>query len=154
MIIETTRFGQITVEDDSLISLPRGIIGCEDASEFCILREHPDSVFCWLQSIDRPELSMMVVDPWEIAPDYHIELSSVEADYLNVYQPEDILAIVIADATQDGNEVIINFSCPIIINSKSMTGLQVVLDGKRPNAEHPRPRKYNTGAADDVTRAA
>lgn len=154
MIIETTRFGQVTVDDDSLISLPRGIIGCEDAAEFCILREHPDSVFCWLQSTDRPDLSMMVVDPWEVAPDYHIELSCVEADYLNAHKSEDILALVIADATQDGNEVIINFSCPIIINSKSMTGLQVVLDGERPIADHPKPRKQDTGVADDVARAA
>lgn len=154
MIIETTRFGWIDVDEGSLINLQRGIIGYEDATEFCILREHPDSIFSWLQCTTRPDLTLLVVDPWEVAPDYHIELSPVEADYLNAYQSEDILALAVADAGSSGCEATINFACPIIINSKSMTGLQIVLDGERQNADQSQPRKSMTGAASDAAKAA
>ncbi|MEN6519772.1 MAG: flagellar assembly protein FliW [Armatimonadota bacterium] len=154
MIIETTRFGQIEVDGKSLIHLQRGIIGYEDAAEFCILREHPDSVFNWLQCTTRPGLAFMVVDPWEVAPDYHIELSPVEADYLDAYNSEDILALTVVDAGSNDCEVTINFACPIIINSKSMTGLQVVLDAERQNTGQPKPRKSTTGAAKHAAKAA
>ncbi|MEN6372559.1 MAG: flagellar assembly protein FliW [Armatimonadota bacterium] len=154
MIIETTRFGRIEVDDKSLINLQRGIIGYEDATEFCILREHPDSVFNWLQCTTRPDLALLVVDPWEVAPDYHIELSPVEADYLDAYHSEDILALTVADAGSNDCEVTINFACPIIINSKSLTGLQVVLDGERQSTGRSQPRKSTTGTARRTAKAA
>jgi len=55
--IRTTRFGEIEVEDEAVISVPGGLIGFSDQERYVIIEHKPESPFFWFQAVDRPDLA-------------------------------------------------------------------------------------------------
>jgi flagellar assembly factor FliW len=154
IVVETARFGQIEVEDRSVISLPRGLFGFEDATEFTLLQHRPGAAFRWLQCITRPDLAFVVVDPSDFFVDYGFDLSSVEAEYLTMDDPQDAIVLTMVSVGKDGGEVTANLVGPIVVNSKTLVGMQVVLDDERYSTKQPLTERSNTKAKEVLVRAA
>lgn len=131
MIVETARFGTVDVEANSIIKMPRGMFGFEEETEFCLVQHRPDTVFRWLQSTARPDLAFVVVDPSHFFEDYGFRLSSVEAEYLGLDDPESAMVLTTVSVSPGESEVTANLAGPIVINAKSLTGLQVALEDER-----------------------
>ena len=68
MIINSTRFGQIEIRDDSIIVFPEGLIGL-GGSRYALVARDDKSVFFWLHSIDDPSLALPVTKPWPFFTD-------------------------------------------------------------------------------------
>lgn len=131
MIVTTGQFGIIEIDEDKVISLPRGLVGYEDSTEFCIITLSPDANIKWLQSIREPDVAVMITDPSLTVPDYGFDLSNTEIEYLGIKQYEDIAVVNIVDECLMVGEGIIDLCNPIIINVKTLTGLQVALEDER-----------------------
>jgi flagellar assembly factor FliW len=154
MIVGTTRFGQVEVDDKSIIRLPRGLIGFDDASEYFLLDHGPESAFRWLQSVARPELAFVVVDPSEFFSDYEFELTETEADYLGIKKPGDAMVITLVTIDQGAGQVTTNLVGPIVINSNTLTGMQIVIDDERFGTKHILARGTNAVGTRSAARAA
>jgi len=64
MKIHTTRSGDIETPDKDIISLPEGILGFDDSSEYVLLEHDSEGTpFKWLQSTSDPNLAFIVMDP-------------------------------------------------------------------------------------------
>ncbi len=152
MIVETARFGFVNVDPASVISMPRGMFGFEEEMEFCIFRHRHDSSFRWFQSTTRPELAFVVVDPSLFFEDYSFVLSSVESEYLELESPGDAMVLVTVRMIGGDFEPSANLAGPVVINSKSLLGLQVALDDERWGTSHPL--KKSNDAHEKLPKAA
>jgi len=136
MIVETTRFGSIEVDDGSVLLMKRGILGFEFAKKFCLIQHRPDTPFKWLQSVETPDLAFAVIDPLQFISDYEIEISDVDATELELTDPEE--AVVLTTVTIKGDEGLVttNLAGPIVINAKTLVGMQLVLEDERYGTQH------------------
>ncbi|BBD07904.1 flagellar assembly protein FliW [Desulfovibrio ferrophilus] len=130
-----TRLGSLAVDMNRVIRFPRGIIGFEDCKEFTLLQLKEDSPFLILQSMTRPDLGLMVADPYTFLPDYNVKIGSAEQKILkldNIRQIAILVTVTIPPGRPE--ETSLNLMGPIIVNSRSRVGLQVPqVDTKYPN---------------------
>ncbi len=60
MIIETSRFGGIDVDDQRFLNFPKGLLGFPDDREYALIQTGENSAFYWMQAVHRPELAFVV----------------------------------------------------------------------------------------------
>ena len=53
MLIQTSRFGEIEVEENQIISLPSGLVGFSEDRRFVIREDDAAAPFLWLQAVDN-----------------------------------------------------------------------------------------------------
>lgn len=129
MQLNTRHFGVIDVDDNNVISFCKGIPGFEKSTKYIVIEGDDEaSPFKWLQSIDMPDLTLAIVDPFAIKEDYNFELNSDMTENLGINSYEDILIYSIIVVPEDISKISMNLKAPVVINSKSKRGEQIILD--------------------------
>ncbi len=128
MKIETTRFGQVEIDESLIITIPEGILGFEDLKRF-ILLDHYDkeSPFKWLQSIEDPSLAFVITDPLIFVPDYKANIHKEELVSIQLSEAGKAVIVVIVNIKRDHSEITINLQGPLVINSEKKLAKQCVL---------------------------
>jgi flagellar assembly factor FliW len=154
MLIETTRFGEIDVAEKSIMHMPQGMLGFESCKRFVLLEDRPDTPFKWLQAIDDPKLAFVVIDPTEFFSDYEFELTDEDADSLDLKDSTD--AAIVTTVTIDGenDKVTTNLVGPVVINSRTLTAKQIVLQDERYGTKHVIGRKTQANTTFEAAIAA
>lgn len=137
MKVNTTRFGVIETDDSSVINLASGPLGFEPQTRYCLIQHRPDTKFRWLQSIDDPSLAFVVVDPSEFFANYEFEVSDADAERIGLSAAEDALALAIVTIDRGTENITVNLAAPILINAKSLKGMQIVLQDNSYSVRHP-----------------
>ncbi|MCL5105760.1 MAG: flagellar assembly protein FliW [Armatimonadetes bacterium] len=137
MKVETTRFGELEVEESSIIKMPKGPIGFESYTDFVVIEHRPDTEFRWLQSAEDPTLAFVVVDPSKFFTEYEIEISDSDVDKLHLTSEADATVLVIVTIAEAGKEITANLAAPVIINSKELIGTQIVVQDSRYSVKTP-----------------
>jgi len=133
MIINTTRFGVIEVDDNALISMPAGMIGLENLTNYCLIDHQPESILKWLQSTQDSAVAFLVIDPSEVVSNYEFELSDSDVDSLDLKDATDAVVMTTVTIDPDSKYVSTNLMAPVVVNSQTRTARQVVIDdGKYP----------------------
>jgi len=83
MLVQTTRFGEIDVKDDQIISFHSGLIGFSEAQRFVIREDEAAAPFRWLQSIDSEDLAFVMIEPHVSISNYELELTNVHLKKLH-----------------------------------------------------------------------
>ncbi len=130
-----TKFGTITVQEDKIIHFPRGILGFADYRRY-ILVEREDSIFSFLQSVDEPGLSFVVIMPELVRADYAVELSDEEIELLQISSPEDGKVFGIVTIPENVAEMTVNLQAPVVINTKERLGAQLIITGDKYHTKH------------------
>ncbi|MBI5418990.1 MAG: flagellar assembly protein FliW [Deltaproteobacteria bacterium] len=128
MRIENTKLGDVEFEDERVITFPEGLPGFSDSRRFALLEIRRGKAFKWLLSLDRPELALVVADPFAFFPGYEAPLEEKELAAL-AYRENDLLA-VLAVVTVRGRrkkDTTFNLRAPVVVNMRTLTGKQVVL---------------------------
>ena len=129
MIIETTHFGEIEINEENILDFQEGIIGFEGIQRLGLIRnEDPESPFCWLQAIDKPELAFALVDPFAIKKDYDFELKDEAVNALSIENANQVKIFAIVVVPDDIKKMSMNLKAPIIINTANNKSAQIVLD--------------------------
>jgi flagellar assembly factor FliW len=141
--IEGTRFGLVEVEDDAVIRFPNGVIGFPEESGFVLVERGAERMVAYLQSVNTAALAFPVVDGGYFA-DYPQPSAEKLAQSAGLGVDELALLVIVAVQPKD-KSLEANLLAPLIIEVKSRTGAQVVLD----------PRKFSasTSLADPVAAA-
>ncbi|MBU6413821.1 MAG: flagellar assembly protein FliW [Planctomycetes bacterium] len=135
MEVRTTRFGTIEIREDRVITFPKGLLGFGNNRRFCLLEPSEDACFFWLQSLDEPALAFVITDPSLFAPEYAVPIRAEQMDELCLGKLEDAQVFVIVnkvDETLTGN-----LQGPLVINTLTRTGEQLVLAEKKWTTRHP-----------------
>jgi flagellar assembly factor FliW len=126
--IKTSRFGPLEIDEDCVIHFPEGLLGFSDCRDYIILEHKPDSPFCWMQSIDTPELAFVLSNPFMIKSDYLEALSPDEMKLLPEMDHQNVIILTIATIPPgDARKMTVNLLGPLIINTESRQGRQAVL---------------------------
>lgn len=135
MIIETSRFGQLEVDEERLITFPDGILGFPEDSRYALVQTGEGSAFYWLQSVTRPELAFVVCDPRLFVSDYKVPVKLEDLQLIDLADMENAQVFIIVnkvDETLTGN-----FQGPLVVNVANRLGKQLVLSDKRYLTRHP-----------------
>ncbi|MBX3317364.1 MAG: flagellar assembly protein FliW [Phycisphaeraceae bacterium] len=135
MDVRTTRFGVIQIQDDRVITFPAGLLGFAGRTRFCLLEPGEDACFFWLQSLDDPGLAFVVTDPSLFVPEYSVPIRAEQMESLTLARLEDAQVFVIVNKV-DG-QLTGNLQGPLVVNTLTRTGEQMVLAEKRWTTRHP-----------------
>ncbi len=135
--IETREFGKIEVEEDEIISFPRGLPGFDNAREFILKPLKQESPFLILQSVDHPELAFVTLEPVSFTDSYEFEINQTTQDVLEIESEEDVGVVVIVNLEGEGNQIYANLSAPVVINVEENLARQVILDQDVYPLRHP-----------------
>ena len=132
MKIKTTRFGEITLNNDQVIHMPHGMLGFPDSQRFVIIQNRENSPFLWYQSLDDPELAFVITNPYLFMPDYNpqlkdgVTLMSWQMDGKGFLKTLDVYVVV--NIPRGAPEKMTgNFMGPLVINPLCRQGIQVIL---------------------------
>ena len=129
MTLETTRFGEITVDPETVIAVPDGFPGFPDIRAVVLIKVSDEQPFYWLQDVDRGDLAFLAVVPWEYFPTYDLVLSDEDESALEVDDPGDLLVLTLVTVDRDASLVTANLLGPVVINQAKRLARQTVLDG-------------------------
>lgn len=135
MDVRTTRFGVIQIAEDRAITFPKGLLGFPAQTRYCLLEPGEDACFFWLQSIDEPSLAFVVTDPSLFIPDYSVPIRPEQMGDLNLARLEDAQVFVIVNKVDQ--QLTGNLQGPLVINTITRQGEQMVLAEKRWTTRHP-----------------
>ena len=71
----TTRFGEMDINENDIITFPNGIYGFEEIKEYIILKMDKESPFLWMQSVKDNDLTFVLIDPRIFVKDYILDVS-------------------------------------------------------------------------------
>ena len=117
MIVKTTRFGELEVDEGELLTFPMGLVGLPDMTEFVMFDGPEGTPFEWLQSTVRPELAYVICDPGLFAPDYRVEAGVEDLAPVEITAVEDAVVAVILSVPDDWRLMTANFAGPLIFSS-------------------------------------
>lgn len=135
MIIQTSRFGSLEVDEDRFISFDEGILGFPNQKKYALVQTGEGSGFYWLQSVDAPDLAFVVCDPRLFVADYQVPLKSNELEGIGIDNPDGAQVFVIVNKV--GELLTGNFQGPLVVNVQTRKARQLVLSDKRFATRHP-----------------
>lgn len=138
MMIKTSRFGEVEVDENSCFNMVNPLLGYEDEKKFVLIEHKDQSSFRWLQSITNPELAFVVTVAGFFGIDYSFELPESTQDDLGIESADDILAlniVVIPHANPRASTI--NLLAPLIFNVNNKKGAQVILTGSNFKVDYP-----------------
>lgn len=114
--------------DDHVLTFPAGIPGFPTATRWELSELADDGAFQLLQSLDDPDLAMVVGVPWLFFPDWAPDLADDEVRGLGIDEPEDAVVFCSVTVPEVGDEPTMNLLGPFVVNRHTRVGRQVVLD--------------------------
>ena len=127
MIIQTTRFGQVQVQDEDVLAFPEGILGFNELRKFVLLDDPNDEIFAWLQSCEQPAIAFPVLEPELFTEQYRITLAKSDLETLKLQSIEGARMFCIVTIPDDPTLMTANLKAPIVVNAAQKVARQCVL---------------------------
>jgi flagellar assembly factor FliW len=135
MEIETTRFGRLSVDDERVINVPRGLLGFPDYTRYALIQTGEENYFFWLQAVDEPSLAFVVTDPSIFFKEYAVPIREETQDELALTDINATQVFVICNRVDDW--LTGNLLGPIVVNAQNRLASQVVLTEKKWTTRQP-----------------
>jgi flagellar assembly factor FliW len=139
MLVDTTRFGPVEVDETRIIRFADGLLGFPNHHRFALLQAGGDSEFFCLQSVDDPALALNVCDPRTFVPHYAPQLDAGELTSLQMHDKDD--AQLLAVVSEAEGRYIANLLGPLVIGADSLLARQVVLADRHYTTQHTLERR-------------
>lgn len=127
MMVETTRFGQIAVEEQDIITFPEGMLGFSKIDQYVLVERADDSLFLWLQALKKPSVAFPLLEPQILEKAYPIELADEDKKTLGLKDLTYAKVFSIITIPTDPTKMTANLKAPIVINLKKRIAKQVIL---------------------------
>jgi len=128
MQILSDRFGPVDIDDNSIIRFPDGIPGFEKLRTFAVVKCMQTEPIQWLQSVEDGHVTLPVINPFLIKPDYGIEIADEDLESIRTHEEEDLLVLSVMVLPENLEDMSVNLMAPLVINIRDMIGCQVIMD--------------------------
>ncbi|MDH3252221.1 MAG: flagellar assembly protein FliW [Ignavibacteria bacterium] len=125
MKFTSRQFGDIDYQETHEFQFPDGIIGFEHLRKFLIIDDEDSQPFRWLVSLEDPNLSFPMIPPSIVVPDYAPVL------------PTGGTVFAVAVLNEPIEQSTVNLRAPVMIDTVTREGRQVVLEQDRYSLQHP-----------------
>jgi flagellar assembly factor FliW len=112
---ESSRFGTVEVDGDSVIDFPQGLIGLGGNRFALVGKGTEEEPIVWLHSLEDPDLAVPVANPWAFFPDYAVDLSDEETERLGIKDPDQAQVYVVVRVGPTPQECFANLKAPILL---------------------------------------
>ena len=132
MLVKTKFFGEVDLPEEKIVTFDRGIIGFENLKRFTILYdcEKEETNISWLQSVEEPGFAMPVIKPWLVKEDYNPVVEDELLSGLGELTEENLVILLTMNVPPDLTKMSVNLKAPIIMNSDTRKGAQIVVENK------------------------
>ncbi len=138
ILINSVVFGDIEVAPESLITFSHGLVGFSDVRRFFIRDFDQGLPFKWLHAVDVPSLAFVIADPLTFEKDYHVTLRRSDVAELGpTSETKCSLYVILTMHKGEPSKTTANLRAPVIINTQTMKGKQVVLSDNSYQLQHP-----------------
>jgi flagellar assembly factor FliW len=135
MEIQTTRFGRLSVDDERVMTFPKGLLGFPDYTRYALIQTNEENYFFWLQCVDDAALAFVVTDPSIFFKDYEVPLREETQTDLELTDPAASQVFVICNKV--GDWLTGNLLGPIVVNVANRLAQQIVLTEKKWTTRQP-----------------
>ena len=139
MRINTTRFGEIEVDERLILDFVQPIFGYEDFSKYTIIEHDGNDMFQWLQCVENPELAFPVSIPGYFdIKDYIFEIDEATADLLQAKDAENLMIYnIVTIPSNNPKGATINLLGPIVVNRQNNKAVQYVVANSNYSSHYP-----------------
>jgi flagellar assembly factor FliW len=116
LTIESSRFGRVEIDPDTVIEFPEGLIGL-GGSRYALLARDPETPFLWLQSMEDRELALPVTNPHAFFSDFAVDLTDEEAQRLGFDSSSGVDVYVTVRAGEALEDFVANLKAPILVKA-------------------------------------
>ena len=129
MIVNTSRFGKLEIDDQRVITFSKGLLGFPRYKRYVLIEPCEDNYFFWFQAIDAPDLAFVVTDPSLFVSTYKVPIKAEQMQELGIESLDQAQVFVIVNKRQ---EVLTgNLQGPLVISVANKLGEQLVLSDRR-----------------------
>lgn len=136
MKASTRLFGTIDIEEEKIITLANGMIGLPEFRKFALIFDEEkgkeESSVMWLQSMDDPQTAFPVVQPDRVIENYNPTVNDEILSPLGPLAEEHLFVLVTLTAASDPEETSVNLKAPIVINTETRKGCQIIVEDDYP----------------------
>lgn len=136
MMIQSTRLGEIDVQEDQILRFAKGLPGFDGEKAFVLLPYQEGSPFFILQSASDPDLAFVLIEPFSFFNDYEFELDDVVAKELTLNEQNQPGVYCIVTIPQNIADMTANLVAPIIVNCATRNAIQIVLEKSAYTTKH------------------
>jgi flagellar assembly factor FliW len=132
MLIQSTRFGKISVQPSDMLLMPQGLIGFETCRHWIMLSGPENPGVAWLQSVGQGSVALPVISPRRFHPDYRVHVSQRQLSVLHLHNEDQLFVLTVV--SRSGLTLTANLKSPILLNVTRQLGVQVVCHDEAPLA--------------------
>ena len=130
--INTSRFGELEIDEKRVIHFKDGIPAFEDEKEFIILPYDEETPYYFMQSMKTPDLAFLLTVPFLFFPNYTFEIDDDTMEELDIKEKDKLLYYTLITIPNFSiRYMTTNLLAPVVINTKNMKAKQVVLEKSR-----------------------
>ena len=135
--VNTSRFGEIEVDEKKIVHFDKGIPAFEDETEFVILPYEEESPYYFMQSLQSPDLAFLLTIPFLFFPDYTFEIDEETMAELEIKNQDAVFYYsMITIPNGSIRYMTANLLAPVVLNSENMRAKQVVLEKSNYTTKH------------------
>jgi len=137
MKINTSRFGEIEINEDLIFNFIEPILGYDSLQKYVLVDNQPDSPFKWLQSMENGDVAFPVTFPTYFGIDYQFVIPEDKSKKLELTGADNLITFNIVCIPQGKpEESTINLAGPIVVNAENKNGMQLVLTNTKYTVKH------------------
>ena len=127
--VNTSRFGELEVEEKRVVHFKNGIPAFENEKEFVILPYDEESPYYFMQSLNNPDLAFLLTIPFLFFPDYSFEIDDETVEELNIKEGDNVSYYsLVTIPNYSIRYMTTNLLAPLILNTSNMRAKQIVLE--------------------------
>lgn len=127
MVIKTSRFGEVQLNPEDVLTFKEGLLGFQDLRQFVLLDDPNDDIFAWLQSCELPSIAFPVLEPELFGHKYNVNFNRTDLESLKIQAGETPAFLSIITIPNDPTQMTANIKAPIVINLEQKIARQCVL---------------------------
>ncbi len=111
---------------EEAIFFRKGLPGLGHNKRFSLHRVEDNPLFYYLQSLDEPEVGLILIDPFPCFPHYAVDLSEQDKKEIELERQEDALVFTTVTVLGEG-KLSTNLSAPIVVNVARRLAKQLII---------------------------
>ena len=119
------------------IKFKNGIPGFENFKEFIVSEVKGSEEFKMIDSVEDVNIGFVSLFPFNMFPDYELDLDNDTIEELNLDKSEDVLVLNLITLGKTLKDSTVNLQAPIVVNVKNSKAKQLILQNDKYTTKHP-----------------
>lgn len=137
MVFISKVHGKIEYEEKDIVTFTKEIPGFYGLKEFIIKDLEEYEPFKLLQSLEDDEIGIILTSPFDVYGNYEVNLSDELIKNLKITNEKEVILLTTVTLNTDVKKITTNLKGPIIINTSTNLGEQIIVDDPNYSIKYP-----------------